>query len=1041
MAMNFARSITRLIKTGSAQASLFDLVLLVCADHSSCELQDIYISSPTNLNSNLAASLSNLVLSLAEEFILIQDQNNPLGILTEIDLLRGIAKQLSTKESLAKESSAAEENSSLNSQTFLTSQDLLNAQTKVIYQQFTRSLTPIAALGIYQQTQTEYFILQESEPILEQEAEQESGQISKQLQAQVYCLTDILQELQQSAMLKKHSVSDVMEPEIIALSKDVNVREVVDYMLSQQKPYAVIKSSQPKSSDHLLSDDAQSDSKFIIITCLEVLQLWLSHHQNPEFGDTPLSSLISFNHARFFYGIELQESLWSTLRQMQKLQVNHLLVIERSLLNQTEKLVGVISLKNLCKIFTLESMYGEIESLEQNLNLALTQKAELLLNCIDRVGSNNLMGDDFSQLQIEQEYKVALATLMIRQSFSLEEILETTVAEVSNWLQADRVLLYQFLPNGTEQIVAEAVLQPHLSLINQPLARSFLESCWLEFYDRGIARVINDLDNSPDTLEPISERDRQFLLQFGVKSSLVAAIPQGKRLWGLLVIHQCSMPRQWHTAEIEFIERLAPRLSINFHQAILLANSLTEFDERREVERKLLHNALHDPLTDLPNRILVLERLEFLSKQSVTNFALVLFDLNRFKLINDGLGHLTGDRVLQELVLRLSQIIGTSMLARIGGDEFVILLENLTAENQVIQMIEELQALLQQPFNLTDQAANLDTDLDTEQGLSHNVVLSASVGVVLGGSFSNNPAEILRDADAAMQFAKRQLRPYAFFAEPMRQEVLLRLQLENDLRQALKQQDFSLQYQPIIDPSLDKIVGFEALLRWTHLQRGVVYPQDFIPIIEETGLIVPIGAWVLQTACEQMRQWQQYFPHQLPLTISVNVSNVQVEQPGFVDLVQQVLIDTGLPPSSLHLEITESVLMQNITQTHQKLETLRSLGVEIHIDDFGTGYSSFSYLQNLPVDGLKIDRSFMIRITEDDSSRQIVQAIINLAQGLGKSIVAEGIETEAQLRCFMAMAEEGVQGYYFSKPVTPEAAAKLIEEGLPEKMKKASRDS
>jgi len=204
---------------------------------------------------------------------------------------------------------------------------------------------------------------------------------------------------------------------------------------------------------------------------------------------------------------------------------------------------------------------------------------------------------------------------------------------------------------------------------------------------------------------------------------------------------------------------------------------------------------------------------------------------------------------------------------------------------------------------------------------------------------------------------------------------------------------------------------------------------------------VPIGAWVLQTACEQMRQWQQYFPHQLPLTISVNVSNVQVEQPGFVDLVQQVLIDTGLPPSSLHLEITESVLMQNITQTHQKLETLRSLGVEIHIDDFGTGYSSFSYLQNLPVDGLKIDRSFMIRITEDDSSRQIVQAIINLAQGLGKSIVAEGIETEAQLRCFMAMAEEGVQGYYFSKPVTPEAAAKLIEEGLPEKMKKASRDS
>jgi diguanylate cyclase (GGDEF)-like protein len=1037
--MEFAQS--RQTKYGSAQAKLSDLVLLVCTGNASCELQSNQIGDAilaNDLADSFAANSSNSI-PLAEEFIVIGNEHDSIGILTEMDLLRGIAL-LESKEN----------------QAFPIAQDLLNLQIKVIYQHFNQGNsredsqasklpTPpssFTALNIYQQSQIEYFLFNQLERI----SEQQPAQIQEKKSESIYCLTDILEEFRQSTLLKKHSVKEVMDAKISVLGGNAKIREVIDYMLTEQKPYAVLSlnssqtvslSNSPSNSPSNSLSNFSGDRQLYLITCLEILQLWL-HHQNPGFSNTALSSFSLITENQFFYGIDLEENLWTALLQMQRLQVSHLMVFERSPLHPNKNLIGVISLKDFVKVFTLESMYDAIESLQQNLNLALTQKAELLLNCIDQVGGKDLMGGDFSQPQLEQEYKIAFANLKIRQSFSLEEILETTVDEVSNWLQADRVLLYRFSSNTEQnrgQIVAESVSHPRLSLINQPLTQSFSESCWLDFYERGIARVIHDLDDSfamPDAV-PISESDRQFLLQLQVKSSLVVAIPQGKKLWGLLVIHQCSVARQWQSTEIEFVERLAPRLSINFHQAVLLDNSLTEFDERRQVERKLLHNALHDPLTDLPNRILVLERLEFLAKQSVTNFALLLFDLNRFKLINDGLGHLIGDRVLLELVARLKQIIGTQMLARIGEEDFLILLENLQAENETLLMIEKLQLLLQQPFNLFEL-----TDTLIDPSSSHNVMLSASVGIVLGSS-RLKPGEILRDADAAMQFAKRQLQPYAFFTESMRQGVLVRLQLENELRQALRQQAFSLHYQPIIDTSSKEIVGFEALLRWSSDRRGLVYPQEFIPIIEETGLIVPIGAWILQTACEQMYQWQQRFPHQPPLTINVNVSNVQLEQPSFVDLVQQALISTGLSPNSLHLEITESVLMHNITQTHKKLETLRSLGVEVHIDDFGTGYSSFSYLQNLPVDGLKIDRSFISRITEDHSSLQIVQVIINLAKGLGKTITAEGIETQEQLLRFMGMGKEKVQGYYFSQPVTAETVAEMIENGFLEKFEALPR--
>jgi diguanylate cyclase (GGDEF)-like protein len=956
----------RQIKSSSPHTTLADLVYAVFS---------------ANSYSDRSADSSNL--SLAEELILVIDRfSNLLGILSEIDLLRGVSVQLQNPEK------------------GLNALDLLGLQEQINYLEVPRSLTAFEALAKYEQSQIQYFLT--LDPTTNEH--------------QVYGLADILQDLQQSALLKSDRVKKVVDTIPILLSGDVSFGDAILSMLRHKKDYLVF--SFPKEEFF--------KSEFSLLAALDILKLWLHNHHNPEFGNTTLKQLNSLfeskSELKHSDSVSPQITLWAAYRELQKREVRHSLVVERSLLNQTEKLIGIISPVHFLKLFSLESIYNSVESLQQNLNRALAEKASLLLNCIDRVGIGDLATTNISQSELEQEYKIALATLNIRQSFSLEEIYETTVAEVVSWLQGDRVILCRFSEDGTEKIVSESVISPQFSMISQSINHSFLESDGSEFYDRGIARVIDDL-----TTAEMVEEDRQFLSQYQVKSSLAVAIPQGKKLWGLLIIHQCVAPRQWQASEIEFLERLAPRLSINFHQAALLTNSLTEFDERRVVEKKLFHNTLHDPLTDLPNRILVFERIDFLLKQSTACFGLLLFDLNRFKLINEGLGHLVGDRVLLELVARLVKIVNPAdMVARIGGDEFVILMENLPSDqertDQVIQLIEDLQVQLQKPFNLI------------VQGEEHSVTLSACVGIVLSKDHFES-IQVLRDAEAAMQFAKGKSQPYAFFAESMRQEVLIRLGLENDLRKALANQELSLQYQPVIAPDSDlisgKIVGFEALLRWTHSQRGSVYPLDFIPILEETGLILPIGNWVMFQACQQMYQWQQQFGLRSNLTISVNVSNVQVEQPDFVESLQRVLENTGLSPSSLHLEITESVLMQNMTQTHKKLKTLRSLGVEIHIDDFGTGYSSLSYIHNLPIDGLKIDRSFMIRINEDDSSRQIVQAIINLAKSIGKSIVAEGVETQAQLSSFMEMGQEHVQGYYFSKPVDADRAGELIEYGLP----------
>lgn len=441
-----------------------------------------------------------------------------------------------------------------------------------------------------------------------------------------------------------------------------------------------------------------------------------------------------------------------------------------------------------------------------------------------------------------------------------------------------------------------------------------------------------------------------------------------------------------------------------------------EIIERKRAQTKLLYDAFHDELTGLPNRALFMDRLEHalarIKRRDDCLFAVLFLDMDRFKIINDSLGHMVGD----ELITKFAQILVACLrqgdtVARFGGDEFTILLENIQDVGEATQVAERIQKELTLPFVLD----------------KHEVFTTVSIGIALGSSGYYRPEELLRDADIAMYYAKNLGRArYAVFDPVMHTKAVVRLRLETDLRLAVEHQNFQLHYQPIVSLLTGKIRGFEALVRWQHPGRGLLLPAEFISVAEETGLIVPIGWWVLREACRQMCIWQRQFPVKKSLTISVNLSVKQFMQPDLITQVAQILHETNVDPCSLKLEITESVLLENTESATLALRRLKALGIQLCIDDFGTGYSSLSYLHRFPIDILKIDRSFVSSMTVCKQNLQIIQAIMTLANNLGIAVTAEGIETAKQLAQLKALECEFGQGYFFSKPVDSLAASKLI---------------
>ena len=442
-----------------------------------------------------------------------------------------------------------------------------------------------------------------------------------------------------------------------------------------------------------------------------------------------------------------------------------------------------------------------------------------------------------------------------------------------------------------------------------------------------------------------------------------------------------------------------------------------DITERKYAEEQLTHNAFHDSLTSLPNRSLFIDRLGHAIQRGKRHkdqwFAVLFLDLDRFKTVNDSLGHVLGDQLLISAARRLLACLRTSdTVARFGGDEFVILLEDLNSQENVIQISERILKEMAEPFILA----------------GHRVVVTTSIGIVYSTHEYDRPEEVLRDADIAMYRAKELGRNrYVVFTSAMRAYVVEHLKLESDLRQAIEQEELDLHFQPIYSMKTNEIIGFEALVRWRHPTQGLLKPAAFIYLAEETGLIVPLGEWVLEQACRQMRAWRDQFPSKTPLTISVNLSTKQFSQPEFYSQVCQVLEKTGLEPTELMLEITESALMENSDWTINTLKQLLELGVKVHIDDFGTGYSSLIYLHMLPINAIKIDRSFISGPGAGSGGMEIVQTIIKLAHELKVETVAEGVETQEQYDWLKGLDCDYVQGFLLSQCLTAQETEELMK--------------
>ncbi|WP_299460448.1 EAL domain-containing protein [uncultured Gimesia sp.] len=439
-----------------------------------------------------------------------------------------------------------------------------------------------------------------------------------------------------------------------------------------------------------------------------------------------------------------------------------------------------------------------------------------------------------------------------------------------------------------------------------------------------------------------------------------------------------------------------------------------DISEQKDLVERLQQLAHHDPLTGLPNRVAILESIQkVIDLRSGKHFALLFMDIDRFKLINDSLGHDVGDKLLQEFATRLRKSVRATDLiqaARLGGDEFVVLLENISDPHDATLVAERLMKTLAQPYELG----------------GYTIYSKASVGIVTSEHLSETASEMLSNADMAMYEAKaaKMDRPIVF-DRVLRDKAQKRLYIENELRDVIARNELKLFYQPIVELESGAVKGVEALIRWFHTESGLINPDEFIPVAEEMGMIIPIGNFVIDEACRQLGAWRKSLGENAPANLHVNVSRKQLEHPTLVTIVKQAIQKHQIPPDCLHLEVTESIIMHDRKTSIETLNQLKKLGVHIDVDDFGTGYSSLSCLGDFPIDVLKLDREF---IKKSDRSREVmlIHALIILAEKLGLEVIAEGIETPEQLALLRKLGCGYGQGFFFSKPLSAEDVALSI---------------
>ncbi len=457
-------------------------------------------------------------------------------------------------------------------------------------------------------------------------------------------------------------------------------------------------------------------------------------------------------------------------------------------------------------------------------------------------------------------------------------------------------------------------------------------------------------------------------------------------------------------------------------EALYIAGSLTDVSRRKRAEAKLHRNVQHDSLTGLASRLALVEELEGAIDRARDDpryrYVLLFINLNRFKMVNDSIGLESGDRMLAELGARLRTCVKINdLVCRYGGDEFAILVDNLDTWEQAEAIADTIHSVLSESFAID----------------GHNIFTTASIGVAVGLPSYDRTADVIRNAGVATGQAKHAgVSRTSFFNSNMRVDAVHTLHLQNALRMAVDRREFEVYYQPIVNIRDRVLAGFEALVRWRHPSRGIVGPCEFIPLAEETGLIVRIGHFVLREACAQMATWNHNLPEGADLNISVNLSGRQLESPALLDDIEGILAESTLDPHHLRLEITESTLIDDPESAERTLQRLRSMGIRIYIDDFGTGYSSLTYLHRFSVDGLKIDKSFVDMLGQPNRKSAIVPSIVSLGHNLGMGVIAEGVETNLQANALQDISCIEGQGYLYSRPITGPDATWIIKNGLPE---------
>ncbi len=605
--------------------------------------------------------------------------------------------------------------------------------------------------------------------------------------------------------------------------------------------------------------------------------------------------------------------------------------------------------------------------------------------------------EESSRLQTRQQREVARFGQLALEGMAIDQLAMEATRILAGVLDVHYGVVFKLMPNG-EELLLVATTGLDEEMVGTALVPAGFRSQSGYALAVGTATVVNDWESE--------KRFQQSELQRreGVRSAAIVLIKGEGRPYGVFG----AASRRLHDFSQE---------DVNFMQA--LANVLANAIERRRTEEQTQHEALHDPLTGLPNRNLFLDRLQHalsVAARRETPIAVLFLDLDQFKLVNDSLGHAAGDELLATVAPRIEEALRPGdTVARFGGDEFAVLAEDVGNERGATRIAERIAEALARPFILRER--------------EHFV--SASVGIAIGDG-KEAPEALIRDADSALYRAKEHGRGgYEIFDEVMRSRVIEHMQIENDLRRAIRHQELELHYQPVIKLSDGSVVAMEALLRWNHPDRGMVGPLAFIPVAEESRLIVPIGRWVIEQACRQAALWQQLNPDAAPVSVAVNLSARQIADPDLLSHIEGSIRANRIDPSTLWLELTESTLLDETTFVERTLDALKGLRVRLVLDDFGVGFSSLGYLKRLPLSMIKLDRSFVENLADSSHDAAIVRAVSEMADTIGIGVVAEGVETEDQVLMASALGCGYAQGFHFAEPVPAAHIERLLEQPMP----------